>query len=505
MIRLAIYGKGGIGKSTIAANLSAAMADAGARVLQIGCDPKQDSTRLLLQGQRLTTALDYLRTTTPAERTLEAIVHTGYAGVACVEAGGPEPGVGCAGRGILSTFDLLDTLGINTRSYDVTMYDVLGDVVCGGFAVPLRDDYADVIFIVTSGEFMALYAANNILRGVRNYEGRGPRVGGVILNQRGLEEEEARVRRFCEAVQLPIVLSVPRSEQFADAERLGQPIIQAFPESARARDFSRLAKYILTDPPRYPAYPLLAEALEYTVLGTRSITSPSAAPLESAQQDDSGQMMRTASPFRPKRYCSKSVRGHEVLHGCAFNGAVHTTMQIQDAVTLAHGPRSCAYLSSQGMLSSARRTRQRYGMPLALQSSTALQSTDMDERVVIFGGNACLDEGIRQAAAGHPSSLFIVTSCAAGIIGDNVDTAVIRSHAALGDTRVTVLPADGNMSGDYTQGILDTMMAIAGRYIDPHVHADADAVNIVAEKNTATNTEANYLVMRELLDALGLG
>lgn len=504
MMRLAIYGKGGIGKSTISANLSAAMAHAGARVLQIGCDPKQDSTRLLLQGQTITTVLEYLRTTTPTERTLDAIVRTGFSGVACVEAGGPEPGVGCAGRGILSTFDLLDTLGINARAYDVTLYDVLGDVVCGGFAVPLRNEYADVIFIVTSGEFMALYAANNILRGVRNYEGRGPRVGGVILNRRGLVDEEARVRRFCDAVELPIVLTVPRSEQFADAERLGQTILQAYPESELAQAFSGLAAYLLSDPPRYPARPLAADDLEATVLGARLISTPPSTNQSSSVRTDVIQPARAEAPVPPKRYCSKSVRGHEVLHGCAFNGAMHTTMQIQDAVTVAHGPRSCAHLSSQGVLSSMRRVRQRYGIPLALQASTAVHSSDMDERVVIFGGNDCLEDTLRQAAQRAPSSLFVVTSCASGIIGDDVEVSIARTRAALGDTPVTVLMADGDMSGDYTQGVLDAMRAIAERYIDLRMQPDADAVNIVAEKNLAANTEANFLVMRELLDALGL-
>ena len=138
--QVAVYGKGGIGKSTISANLSAAMALGGTRVLQIGCDPKQDSTRLLLEGRKVTTVLDYLRATNPDDRLLESIVHRGFAGVSCVEAGGPEPGVGCAGRGILSALDLLESLGIGSYRYDMTLYDVLGDVVCGGFAVPLRED-----------------------------------------------------------------------------------------------------------------------------------------------------------------------------------------------------------------------------------------------------------------------------------------------------------------------------------------------------------------------------
>ena len=172
-IKIAVYGKGGIGKSTISANVSAAFAKNGHSVLQIGCDPKHDSTRLLLGGKIPVTALDYIRDILPADRNPEDIIYKGYGNVACVEAGGPKPGVGCAGRGIISTFELLEELGIKSSLFDITLYDVLGDVVCGGFSVPIRREYADAIYIVTSGEFMAIYAANNILRGIRQFTETG--------------------------------------------------------------------------------------------------------------------------------------------------------------------------------------------------------------------------------------------------------------------------------------------------------------------------------------------
>lgn len=205
--RIAVYGKGGIGKSTVSSNVTAALSLRGVKVLQIGCDPKHDSTRSLL-GAEQSTVLDYIRTTPPDGRRLSDIMHEGFAGCYCVEAGGPEPGVGCAGRGIISAIGLLEELGSDSVDRDVVIYDVLGDVVCGGFAVPLRKGYADTVYIVTSGEFMSLYAANNILRGTANYG--ADRIGGIIFNSRGDSEEEGRVERFSEAVGIPIVARIPR-------------------------------------------------------------------------------------------------------------------------------------------------------------------------------------------------------------------------------------------------------------------------------------------------------
>ena len=162
----------------------------------------------------------------------------------CAEAGGPRPGVGCAGRGILTTFEVLDELGLTELKFDITTYDVLGDVVCGGFAVPLRREHADAVFIVTSGEYMAIYAANNILKGIRNYDGASSRVGGIILNCRGVENEDDLVGSFAQAVGLPIVARIPRSPVFSKAEMQGHTVVDLFPNSEEAMIFVRLAEYV---------------------------------------------------------------------------------------------------------------------------------------------------------------------------------------------------------------------------------------------------------------------
>ena len=225
MKEIAVYGKGGIGKSTLTSNLSAALAKVGKRVLQIGCDPKHDSTRLLMHGERITTVLDYIRDTAMLDQKPDDILFNGFGGTGCIEAGGPKPGVGCAGRGIITAFELLDRFHIKDN-YDTVMYDVLGDVVCGGFAVPIRREYANEIFVVTSGEYMSIYAANNILRGIANYDTDTPRIAGIIYNSRNVVGEKERVQKFADAAGLPIFAEVPRSEVFAECERSNMTAVE---------------------------------------------------------------------------------------------------------------------------------------------------------------------------------------------------------------------------------------------------------------------------------------
>ena len=245
-IRIGIYGKGGIGKSVTAANLSAAFSELGLKVLQIGCDPKSDSTRNVV-GRRIPTVLGVLRERGyTQEYELDDFVFKGFGGVTCVEAGGPEPGVGCAGRGILTMVETLEKLGLFEEEWDVTIYDVLGDVVCGGFAVPIREGYARTIYIVTSGEFMPLYAANNIGKGIARFGERGgARLGGIIHNARGAKDDAGVVSEFAERVGCTVIGDIPRSDLILKAETEMKTVIEAYPESDIAACFMDLAGRIL--------------------------------------------------------------------------------------------------------------------------------------------------------------------------------------------------------------------------------------------------------------------
>ena len=262
MKKIAIYGKGGIGKSTTTANISAAMSEAGLKVCQIGCDPKNDSTRLLLGHICKHTVLDTARDN--EEVTVADIVHTGYNGIKCVEAGGPEPGVGCAGRGIIVALEKLRSLDVLDE--DVILYDVLGDVVCGGFAVPIREGYASDIYIVSSGELMSLYAANNIAKGVKRFAMRGGvRLGGIIGNGRNTPNEEALLLEFAKRLNTQLITFIPRDVIVNKAENNRQTVLQYAPDSKQAAIYRDLSQKMLNNEQLSVPTPMSFDELEALV------------------------------------------------------------------------------------------------------------------------------------------------------------------------------------------------------------------------------------------------
>ncbi len=245
-LKIAFYGKGGIGKSTVSANVSAALASQGGKILHIGCDPKADSARCLV-GRKIPTVLQQLQIK-PEGIDRSDIVFPGFCGVNCIEAGGPEAGIGCAGRGIITMMEELKYLELWREQWDAVVYDVLGDVVCGGFSVPMRERYADTVYIVTSAEFMSLYAANNIMKAIsRNQSARLVALGGLIHNCRTGESKRDIVEQFARLTGTQVVAEIPFSQEITLAELAGKTVIEQFPDSQAAGFFKSLAGIIASN------------------------------------------------------------------------------------------------------------------------------------------------------------------------------------------------------------------------------------------------------------------
>lgn len=265
MIRkIAIYGKGGIGKSTTTQNTVAGLVEMGNKVMIVGCDPKADSTRLLLGGLHQTTVLDTLREE-GEEIDLDDVVKTGYGKVRCVESGGPEPGVGCAGRGIITAINLLEQLGAYDESHelDYVFYDVLGDVVCGGFAMPMREGKAQEIYIVVSGEMMAMYAANNICKGIVKFaDAGGVRLAGLICNSRMVDNEKEMIEELAKKLGTQMIHFIPREKVVQRAEINRKTVIDFEPENIQADEYRALAKKMSENKMLVVPKPLEMEDLE---------------------------------------------------------------------------------------------------------------------------------------------------------------------------------------------------------------------------------------------------
>jgi len=268
MRKIAIYGKGGIGKSTTTQNTVAGLAEMGKKIMVVGCDPKADSTRLLLGGLAQKSVLQTLRDE-GEDVDLEDIRKTGYGGTICVESGGPEPGVGCAGRGIITSINLLEQLGAYAGDppLDYAFYDVLGDVVCGGFAMPIREGKAEEIYIVCSGEMMAMYAANNICKGIMKFaEAGGVRLGGLICNSRNVDNEKNMIEEFAAKLGTQMIHFVPRDNMVQKAEIHRKTVIEFDPTHVQADEYRALARKIDQNKMFVIPKPIQQEELEHLLI-----------------------------------------------------------------------------------------------------------------------------------------------------------------------------------------------------------------------------------------------
>ncbi len=245
MRQIAFYGKGGIGKSTTSQNTLAALSEMGKKILIVGCDPKADSTRLILHAKAQNTVLSLAAEAgTVEDLEIEDVMKTGFADIRCVESGGPEPGVGCAGRGVITSINFLEENGAYD-GVDYVSYDVLGDVVCGGFAMPIRENKAQEIYIVTSGEMMAMYAANKIAKGILKYANSGGvRLGGLVCNERQTDREYELIEALAKRLNTQLIHFVPRNNLVQHAELRRMTVIEFAPESSQANEYRQLAKKV---------------------------------------------------------------------------------------------------------------------------------------------------------------------------------------------------------------------------------------------------------------------
>ena len=264
MRQIAIYGKGGIGKSTTTQNTVAGLASLGKKVMIVGCDPKADSTRLILHAKAQATVMDLVRERgTVEDLEVADVMKAGYAGIKCVESGGPEPGVGCAGRGVITAINFLEENGAYTPELDFVFYDVLGDVVCGGFAMPIREGKAEEIYIVCSGEMMAMYAANNIAKGILKYATSGKvRLAGLICNSRNTDREADLIEALAKKLGTQMIHFVPRDNEVQRAELRRMTVIEYSPQHKQAEEYRVLAKKILDNKMLVIPKPLTMEELE---------------------------------------------------------------------------------------------------------------------------------------------------------------------------------------------------------------------------------------------------
>ncbi len=523
--QIGIYGKGGIGKSTITANLSAALGSSGKKVFQIGCDPKSDSTRLLLHGLKQKPILEILKEKSISEIKIEDFMDIGFGDVFCTEAGGPKAGVGCAGRGIITMMEVLKLKGIFGLDFDYIFYDILGDVVCGGFSVPLRKGFADGIIIITSGEFQSLYAANNICKGIKNLNSR---LIGVIGNSRNIENEKSLIEDFCKSINSELLAFIPNSKVFREAEVNRKTLLEYDPHHKISKIFNILAdKIVQRDFKSKKPVPMGDEEFEnlnYRYLGIEKKNSGNNDNYKSSKsnlilklkqinsrnrevQGPNTCSSKTSSKkdelFFEKpidRIISKSIKNRETLHGCSIGGAFQITSQINDYMTIMHAPAGCGYMNNNPS-ASASLIEKIYGTVNRPSLYTRLLITNMEEKDVIFGGKQILKDSIKNAIDKYnQKKFFIVTSCSSAIIGDSIED-IISELKLDKDIDITVIDTQGVVGGDYFQGMLDAYKTIAEKYIDKTVEADKgnNYINIINEKTILGDTDFNFRTIEKLL------
>jgi len=456
--RIAFYGKGGIGKSTIAANVSFLLSKDGNSVLHIGCDPKHDSTRLLSHGKPVRTFAS-----SPDSEPL----HTGLNGIGCVECGGGF-GTGCAGK----SFELL-LQKISDQNTDYRVYDVLGDVVCGGFSMPARKENSDGIVLVTSGEFMSLYAANNILKGLRNINPTRSIIG-IVLNRRGENLEEERVKSFAEATGIPIIGDVPRSPLFSKAEAMGEPLSLLYPNSREASSIADVVEFIMNCPKRLDPRPL---------------------------SDDAMTDLAAGRPIRNNCYAKKNSPFHcseRRANACTSHGAADGSMRIRDAATILHGPYNCAYLMEYAflrhLLYSSKERPGDFHPP-------GVYSTGLNAKSMMANQETLLDSTVEKVAADGYRYAFLIPTCTSEISGMDL-SAICRKIGVRNNVELIYVPSDSEFLSNKFGGRMGLFDALVSR-MKP-LPIEKNTVNLISEGFYVYGRTANMQVFEDIFSMFDL-
>lgn len=526
MKSIAFYGKGGIGKSTTISNVIAALSIKNKKILQIGCDPKHDSARLLLGGFTQVTVLEQLSTTGTVS--LDTVMLTGFNQVKCIESGGPEPGVGCAGRGIIQTLQLLKDQGLDTRQFDYVFFDVLGDVVCGGFAVPMRDGYADEVYIVTSGEIASIYAANNIAKGLQRFISTHGKLGGIIGNLRGIDNERQILEVFAKKIGTQIVAFIPRSNLLPQAELVSKTIMEFAPNTELANIYLAIADHIEHQYDPVIPTPLSETELEEFIQEFCYDTKPQTLPqqplptivnnnlVQANAQNMANCKNNTTStknvPFfapnnkqgsnyaadfcRPWQKIQVSTpKKRPPLYGCSLTGVYNALSEINDAIALMYSPQGCAYInycSHQSMFTTSNKPY-----------FPNLLCTNMQETDVVFGGIQHLEKTLTCLKNRFPKQpIFLITSCPVGLIGDDITSLISKVNAK--EQRIIHIPSDGVIGGDFYAGLVAACKLVADEFIDKTVSPIDGTLNIIGEQSLSTTSEPNFKKVSQILTALGI-